>query len=155
MRLLVSGYRYFSDPQVITEEVLREVNTSLVEARSLLSLSETKDENQGKETITVIHGDCPTGVDATIKKLVLEGTLAKQSNYHWVQVPFPANWLKYKRGGGPIRNRQMILEGKPDCAIIFLSPKSTGTLNMKNLLDEYRIKYTEVQLAGDSFGMYE
>lgn len=41
---------------------------------------------------------------------------------------FPADWGRYGKSGGPIRNRQMILEGKPDAVIAFLG--GAGTANM-------------------------
>jgi hypothetical protein len=47
---------------------------------------------------------------------------------------FPAEWKKYGRGAGPIRNKQMLIEGKPDLVIAFHDQieKSKGTLNMLN-----------------------
>lgn len=35
---------------------------------------------------------------------------------------FPADWDKYGRAAGPIRNTQMLTEGKPDLVIAFLGP---------------------------------
>ena len=43
---------------------------------------------------------------------------------------FPAEWDKYGRFAGPIRNKQMLTEGKPDFVIAFLHPESRGTKNM-------------------------
>lgn len=41
---------------------------------------------------------------------------------------FPANWKKHGKAAGPIRNRQMIEEGKPD--IVIALPGGRGTANM-------------------------
>ena len=41
---------------------------------------------------------------------------------------FHANWNKYGRGAGHIRNQQMLDEGKPDLVIAF--PGGKGTANM-------------------------
>ncbi len=41
---------------------------------------------------------------------------------------YPANWEKYGRGAGHIRNQQMLDEGKPDIVIAF--PGGRGTANM-------------------------
>lgn len=41
---------------------------------------------------------------------------------------FPADWKKHGKGAGPIRNRQMLVEGKPDLVIAF--PGGNGTRNM-------------------------
>lgn len=41
---------------------------------------------------------------------------------------FPAEWDKYGRRAGPIRNQQMLDEGKPDLVVAF--PGGTGTADM-------------------------
>lgn len=45
---------------------------------------------------------------------------------------FPADWRTYGRAAGPIRNRQMLDEGKPDLVVAFHSniEQSKGTKNM-------------------------
>lgn len=43
-------------------------------------------------------------------------------------VRFPADWNKYKKGAGAIRNQQMIDEGKPDLILAF--PGNRGTRDM-------------------------
>jgi hypothetical protein len=48
---------------------------------------------------------------------------------------FSANWEKHGLAAGPIRNRQMLTEGKPDLVIAFHEniEKSKGTKNMLEL----------------------
>jgi hypothetical protein len=41
---------------------------------------------------------------------------------------FPANWKKHGRAAGPMRNQQMLDEGKPDLVIAF--PGGSGTADM-------------------------
>jgi ABC-type Fe3+-hydroxamate transport system substrate-binding protein len=41
---------------------------------------------------------------------------------------FPADWKRYGKSAGPIRNKQMLDEGKPDLVIAF--PGGRGTANM-------------------------
>lgn len=45
---------------------------------------------------------------------------------------FPADWNRYKLAAGPIRNRQMLIEGKPELIVAFHDdlPHSKGTRNM-------------------------
>ena len=43
---------------------------------------------------------------------------------------FPADWETYGKAAGPIRNKQMLDEGKPDLVIAFLAENSKGTANM-------------------------
>lgn len=74
--------------------------------------------------------------------LVIDGMArgADTIGYNWAQkeeLPserYPAQWDKYGRSAGPIRNKQMLDEGKPDIAVAF--PGGTGTSNMtKQLLE--------------------
>lgn len=46
--------------------------------------------------------------------------------------PFPAQWEKYHRAAGPIRNTQMLVEGKPDRVLAFHRDiaHSKGTADM-------------------------
>ncbi len=55
---------------------------------------------------------------------------------------FPAQWAKYGRSAGPIRNRQMLEEGKPDMGVAF--PGGTGTEDMKSVLKAAGIKVLNV-----------
>lgn len=43
---------------------------------------------------------------------------------------FPAQWDKHGRSAGPIRNKQMLVEGNPELVIAFRGPNSKGTQNM-------------------------
>lgn len=45
---------------------------------------------------------------------------------------YPANWAKYGRRAGPIRNRQMLESGRPDLVLVFHDNinSSRGTKNM-------------------------
>ena len=73
--------------------------------------------------------------------LVIEGeakgadTLARE----WAEarsipvLSFPADWKKYGKAAGPIRNKLMLDEGKPDLVVAFPSnglENSNGTKNM-------------------------
>ena len=74
--------------------------------------------------------------------LVIDGMArgADTIGYNWAQTNglpserYPAQWDKYGKSAGPIRNKQMLDEGKPDIAVAF--PGGTGTSNMtKQLLE--------------------
>lgn len=43
---------------------------------------------------------------------------------------FPADWDQFGRSAGPIRNTQMLREGRPDLVIAFLAADSKGTKDM-------------------------
>jgi len=61
-------------------------------------------------------------------------TLAKRwGNTHLPSMnmlPFPAQWSRFGRGAGPIRNIQMLEQGKPDLVLAFGGKKGTGTNHM-------------------------
>ena len=49
----------------------------------------------------------------------------------WQGIPvktFPADWERHGKAAGPIRNKQMLDEGKPDLVVAF--PGGRGTANM-------------------------
>lgn len=56
---------------------------------------------------------------------------------------FPAQWRLHGRRAGPIRNQQMLDEGKPDLVIAF--PGGAGTANM---VKQARRKRVEVRKVG-------
>lgn len=70
----------------------------------------------------VIHGGAP-GADT------LAGLYAKR---HGLAVKvFPADWSRYGRGAGMVRNRQMLEEGRPTEVVAFVADptNSPGTAN--------------------------
>lgn len=61
---------------------------------------------------------------------------------------FPANWTKYGKAAGPIRNQQMLDEGKPDLVIAFHGPppidgRKTGTMDMVERAEKAGVKVKE------------
>jgi len=67
----------------------------------------------------LIHGGCQ-GADS------LAGEWASEHGIN--TMVFRADWGRYGPGAGPVRNRQMIEEGKPEMVIAF--PGTNGTSNM-------------------------
>lgn len=67
---------------------------------------------------------------------------------HWAESrgievePYPADWNRYGKGAGHIRNKQMIDEGNPDLVIAF--PGNRGTKNMKMQTRHNSISLIEV-----------
>jgi hypothetical protein len=73
---------------------------------------------------TIIHGAAP-GADTLADRIAKELGLRVR--------PFPADWDRYGDSAGPIRNQQMLDEGKPSRAIAFvrgLLRNSRGTRDM-------------------------
>lgn len=91
-------------------------------------------------------------IKARMPDLVIEGgatgadNFAKRAAFDLL-IPvwsFPAQWARYGRLAGPIRNREMIVRGKPTECIAFHENinKSKGTLNMIKQCNENKIPVT-------------
>lgn len=109
MRVLVCGSRHFNDAGLMHQE-----------------LSKIFDVD---DTVTLIHGDA-RGADR-----LSEQVLRRYFRGGFQVERYPADWDKYGKKAGPIRNVQMLKEGKPDMVIAFLAPDSRGT---KNMIDQAR-----------------
>lgn len=85
----------------------------------------------------MIHGDA-RGVDTCADDYA---TVA------WIPcTPMPANWAKYGKRAGYLRNVQMLEEGKPDLVIAIYRSKSNpskGTLMMANIARKAGVEVKE------------
>lgn len=92
-------------------------------------------------TVNKVLGDIVDGVEDIDKVVIIQGGakgadfLARVFAYCYnggcagiLCEEYPADWKKYGRGAGPIRNQQMLDEGKPDLVVAF--PGKTGTADM-------------------------
>lgn len=59
---------------------------------------------------------------------------------------YPADWNQYGTAAGPIRNKQMLVEGKPDLVIAFLPLASIGTTNMIRQAEEANIPVKVIEI---------
>lgn len=75
----------------------------------------------------LIEGQCPYGgADGFGEKWAK----ARREVMH---LPFPADWDRHGKAAGPIRNQQMLDEGKPDMVLAFVNrplAESRGTADM-------------------------
>lgn len=65
--------------------------------------------------------------------------------------PYPADWKKHGRTAGPIRNKQMLVEGEPDLVLAFHDDieNSKGTKHMVKIAREAGV---EVQVIVSEYG---
>lgn len=103
-KIVIAGSRYFEDYKIIREYVLDCL----------------KQENVSTP-ICILSGGC-RGADTCGERF------AKEMGFQLKL--FPAEWNKYKRAAGPIRNKVMVQEA--DVIICFWDKKSKGT---KSLID--------------------
>lgn len=100
-RLLITGSRYWDDPKTILNAIRNAVS----------------DHCKGRQLV-IVQGDCPTGADKFARDFA---TLLG-----WELETYPADWDKYGKKAGPIRNQQMV-DSHPELALAFLLRDSKGT----------------------------
>lgn len=119
MRVLVCGSRHFKDKELLDQ-----------------TLSEILEENiRRKEWIVIINGGA-RGADTLARDWAIEKDLFAET--------YIADWDKYGRAAGPIRNADMLRLGKPDLVVAFLLPGSKGTKNMIDLATKANIPIKEI-----------
>lgn len=109
--IMVSGSRDWSDEKKIYQ-VLADL-----------------DVPNGKR-VRLIHGDC-RGADQIAARIA--------KSFNWDVKSFPAEWNKYGKKAGPMRNIQM-LDQKPDLVLCFPLPSSIGTKQVERLAKERGLK---------------
>lgn len=114
MRVLVCGGRGFDDYEL---------------------LSNTLDHLFEDKGITVIIQGEAKGADSLGKEWA--------ENQQIPILSFPANWNKYGNSAGPIRNKQMLTEGRPDIVVAF--PGGKGTANMVKQAKVAGVKVIEIK----------
>lgn len=107
MRVLVCGSREFT-------------NTNL-----LYAVLDRLHKDRGFDV--VIEGDA-RGADR------MAGYWARRNKID--NLKFPAEWDKYGKAAGPVRNQQMLDEGKPDLVIAFPVGAARGTKHMMRIANE-------------------
>jgi hypothetical protein len=85
------------------------------------------------DEVTVIQGECE-GADLLAKKAAIACGIPVKG--------YPAEWKKYGKAAGPLRNQQMIDSEKPDMIIAFHSDieHSKGTKDMVYRAKSHGIK---------------
>jgi hypothetical protein len=82
---------------------------------------------------TLIHG-AAKGADT------LAGEWARTRGVEVISCP--ADWKRYGRAAGPIRNKQMLVEHKPNLVVAFQG--STGTANMVSIAEKAGVEVIRI-----------
>lgn len=119
MRIIVTGSRAWPDPKKVHEELTQ------------LYLQHGP--------FVLVHGACATGADAAA--------------HHWHEVAgvwlgchevrYPADWERYGKKAGPLRNAEMVSKGA-DLVVAFPLFDSKGTLHTIELAEEAGIPVKKV-----------
>lgn len=89
-------------------------------ARSVEVAIEAYLDDAGSYDVVIVHGGCPTGADAFAD--------AYARRMGWRVSVYQADWAKYGRAAGPIRNQEMVDDGAAVC-LAFPMPNSRGTVD--------------------------
>lgn len=88
---------------------------------------------QHQQMLTVIEGGCPSGGDFYAHEWV---KWQRKMNPEWVEHEhYPADWSKYGRAAGHIRNQQMLDEGRPDIVLAFVHQPFDGEWDSRGTRD--------------------
>lgn len=96
-------------------------------------------KNTWSNTDTLIHGNA-RGADQLSESAYKEIFFGYEGQGGIER--FPADWNKYGKRAGYIRNKQMLEEGKPDIVLAF--PGGKGTAMMVRLAKEAGVRVIEV-----------
>ncbi|MCB5179532.1 SLOG family protein [Streptomyces antimicrobicus] len=115
MKILVTGSRDWGDSQAVEAAIFR-------------ALYETKTTH--REAV-LIHGACPTGADAQAAQYAASMGMRV--------LPFPAQWGRWGKSAGFIRNAEMVgLE--PDICLAFIRNGSRGASMTADLAERAGIE---------------
>ncbi|GAA0955542.1 SLOG family protein [Nonomuraea longicatena] len=117
MKVIVTGSRDWPDMEAVCRA---------------LDLALTLAQDHGAP-LTVVHGGCPMGADAMAAAWVR--LMRDDLEMPVIERVFEANWERYKRRAGPIRNRRMV-EAGADYVIAFNRNHGRGTSGTIALADE-------------------
>lgn len=112
MRILVTGSRDWEDVNKIWHAILEQD-----------PCAEHGECNEECPKITIVHGACPTGADAIANDVA--GAWGVEIEAH------PAEWDKYGKRAGFIRNSKMVELGADIC-LAFIRNKSKGSTMTAN-----------------------
>lgn len=118
MKVLICGDRHWNDYQSVLDIVNRLI------------------KKYGN--VVIIEGGC-FGADTMAKKAAIECNMPYKE--------YPADWNKYGKAAGPIRNRLMIDKENPDMVIAFHSNinNSKGTKNMQKCAKKANIPFFNIK----------
>mgnify|MGYP000554287223 CR=1 FL=1 len=114
MKILVCGGRDYDNK----DKVFRVLNELCIRHSKFYKC----DDNWLPSDVTIITGGAKGADDLA----------AAFAMVHWTDYKeYPADWKKYGRGAGPIRNREMFNDSEPDIVLAF--PGGKGTEDMINV----------------------
>ena len=133
-KLLVCGGRHFGWKELPTRQPVPDMENLKILAKELSKIHQSV-KNLHMELV-IIHGDEKNGADNWASKWATDNDVK--------QIPFPADWKTHGKAGGPIRNKQMLVDGQPN--LMLATPGGKGTKNMVEQAQKFNVpvKFLEV-----------
>lgn len=97
----------------------------------------------GKKRVVVVHG-AATGADSLAREWFVDRL---EQGWHVTEEFYPADWVKFGRSAGPIRNLDMVAAGADIC-LAFPLNKSVGTRHCMKAAQTAGIQVIEFNAAG-------
>ena len=122
-RVLVTGSRDWPDPNVVWTALDSEL------FRGTLTTT---------DTLVVVHGACPTGADLEADRWVK----ARSAEIRTADIRvkrYPADWARFGRSAGPLRNLDMVGDGADQC-LAFICHGSRGASHCAELAEQAGIR---------------
>ena len=130
MKILVCGGRNYNDKNVVFK--------TLDQACKEFSINYKPNDNWLPSDITIVHG-AAAGADSLADQWAVVNWCGNK--------PYPADWKKYGRAAGYIRNKKMLDEEHPDLVIAF--PGGRGTDMMVGLAKGEKVPIWKIDLEGN------
>ncbi len=132
MRVLVCGGRNFANPLPKDDPLHMKKQHEWIFV--MMTLSELLGK---KDDLILITGSA---------KGVVQMAANWAQNHGIRNEKYPADWKKHGKAAGPIRNKQMLEEGKPDWVIAF--PGGNGTEHMCSIAERAGVKVKRIRYDG-------
>lgn len=111
IRILVTGSRDWDNRVLISRQVFGYINKTC----PMLLDEHGHPDRRDTSDVVIVHGDCPKGADALVESFA-RGCVPPIKTE-----PHPADWAKWKRRAGIVRNAQMVNLGADVC-FAFINP---------------------------------
>lgn len=122
MKVLICGSRHFYDWRLL-EDILYNFN---------------KDEANDTGITSIVQGGA-SGADSLARQYARYNSILCET--------FEAEWDKYGKVAGPIRNQRMLDESRPDYCIAFRAPGSRGTADMIKKCEKSGVPVKIIEVA--------
>lgn len=125
LRILITGSRDWDNFDSIKHRIVEVMGEWLKENPEC----RTKPFNSW---LTVIHGGCPSGADR-LADIFARDTL------NCKVIVYQADWKKYGKRAGPLRNLHMVEKSNADACLAFIKDNSDGATGCRNAAKRYGI----------------